>query len=161
MNSFILCAIQIFAGNGIAYGEPATLIFFILSVLVEIGLLLILQRQPMNRKSLYFEVKFLVLFISSNTFVSFSRLHSFLLHQFSVFSLIFIWFWNYNRQLGFDSLFGCSLVSERRRFFDFSRRIFHLGFAIYGGYGLRNSSQRSINASKRNHSTSQTSLISS
>jgi len=126
VNSFILCAIQIFAGNGIAYGEPATLIFFILSVLVEIGLLLILQRQPMNRKSLYFETPF----------VPFTPILSILANIYLILKL------------------------QPPTWIRFAVWMF-VGFAIYGGYGLRNSSQRSINASKRNHSTSQTSLISS
>ena len=57
VNSFILCAIQIFAGSRLANAEPVALTFFILSSVLEIIFAVILHRQPTNRKSLYFEVK--------------------------------------------------------------------------------------------------------
>lgn len=126
VNSFILCAIQSFAGGSLSRAEPVALTFFIITVILEILLLFILYRQPTNRKSLYFETPF----------VPFTPILSILANIYLILQL------------------------SRNTWIRFAVWMF-LGFVIYGGYGLRNSSQRVIDANKRDYTTSQTSLISS
>lgn len=56
LNSLVLCATQIFAGHRLANLHTPTLVFFILSALLELLLVVLLAKQPRNKKSLYFEV---------------------------------------------------------------------------------------------------------
>ena len=56
LNSFLLCAIQIFASGPLANKNITALVCLSLSILVELILIFALTRQPKNKKSLYFEV---------------------------------------------------------------------------------------------------------
>lgn len=58
IGGFIICAIQIFAGRQIVHGDPATLTFFILFIVIEVVVAIIIAKQPQNKKSFYFEVYF-------------------------------------------------------------------------------------------------------
>lgn len=56
LNSFTLCATQIFAGSKIMEKNIGVIIAIIFFGIVEIILIIILARQPRNKKSLYFQV---------------------------------------------------------------------------------------------------------
>ena len=56
VNSFLLCAIQIFAGGRLANKDITAIVLISLFSLFELILIVALTQQPKNKKSLYFEV---------------------------------------------------------------------------------------------------------
>ena len=105
LNSFLLCAIQIFAGSRLVHLDPTALVFFILSAVLEALLVILLARQPKNKNSLYFQVSDFPWVKRNNRLLS--RLLWSLLSRRWAFWSTSIWFLNSRRPHGFDSLCGC------------------------------------------------------
>ncbi|CAF1168113.1 unnamed protein product, partial [Didymodactylos carnosus] len=58
VNGFILCAIQIFAGDRLLRKDAFVVFFFSLSCILELIFLIMIAVQPKNQKSLYFELSY-------------------------------------------------------------------------------------------------------